>query len=165
MECCHHRHNPDDDSPENNDNLSAEVIILDFLSTWLWVQTLETASVNRGRQHTLDLPLFIAKLLVHLNDMSQNDTSSTGYTCSFASSATSARLQQLGSTPKAANKLASLFISASKLAKARPNISSLCELNIEGCQELVDEAFSSAEAVTSLKSREGIAEIHKLNKF
>ncbi|KAH1091375.1 hypothetical protein J1N35_018632 [Gossypium stocksii] len=35
-------------------------------------------------------------------------------TCSFASSATSARLQQLGSTPKAADKLASLFISASK---------------------------------------------------
>ncbi|PPR93773.1 hypothetical protein GOBAR_AA26890 [Gossypium barbadense] len=33
----------------------------------------------------------------------------------------SARLQQLGSTPKAADKLASLFISASKLAKARPS--------------------------------------------
>ncbi|KAK5772167.1 hypothetical protein PVK06_048443 [Gossypium arboreum] len=33
----------------------------------------------------------------------------------------SARLQQLGSTVKAADKLASLFISASKLAKSRPS--------------------------------------------
>ncbi|PPD83071.1 hypothetical protein GOBAR_DD20010 [Gossypium barbadense] len=42
-------------------------VVPDLLSAWLWVQTLETASVNRGRQDTLDLPLFIAKILVHWN--------------------------------------------------------------------------------------------------
>ncbi|PPD76430.1 hypothetical protein GOBAR_DD26647 [Gossypium barbadense] len=50
-----------------NDHFSGKIlkVVPDLLSAWLWVQTLETASMNRGRQHTLDLPLFIAKILVH----------------------------------------------------------------------------------------------------
>ncbi|PPD91654.1 hypothetical protein GOBAR_DD11409 [Gossypium barbadense] len=52
-----------------NDHFSGKIlkVVPDLLSAWLWVQTLETASVNRGSQHTLDLPLVIAKIFVHWN--------------------------------------------------------------------------------------------------